>query len=898
MPKYTCPKCDSPITIRSSNKRCFISCTCGISIALPDYDDEPNIAYLKFLDIMDGHGGSSSKNKRGGPEEIEDPTESIGLGDDDNNKQKPASVGTEEPAKRRRRTRNAMQTRGAAAQKPPPRQKLKDAPNALQGPPPTSPSVPKHRSKSEIEAMIKGKSPDETVRSLLFTKEYYVCQYTVSDSSGPEPGDAPHRLQMNPKLSEYLKSIGISRLHKFQQESYNVITGGRDVVIVAPTASGKTESFLIPIMQISSEIKSPMFALLVYPTKALARDQFVKIQAMAASVGISTAVFDGDTPRPDKYKIIESPPEILITNFDIINYHLPRRTGFASLLYGVRILVIDEVHTYTGIFGSNIHHLIRRLDRVCTHRLQLVAASATVDEPVRFCSALLDRDVELVKTDQRRGRIDTIIMSAHADGKLDMILDVTRQLMAKKHKTLVFNNSHRSAEIISLNAKRHNLDIRVHRSGIPLQDRHKAEDEFKNGDLMAISCTPTLEMGIDIGAVDGVVSSLVPVNRLLQRVGRAARRQHRGYAVLALGDDPISQYYENSPQDYFEDSEMLYIDSTNPIVQEYHVAAMSMDAPLHTQDVPIEHQPAIQRCVDAGLIQVHDDSIVPVRDSINRQLAEYNIRGVGESIRIMVNGRERGTRALPMALIELYTGATYYMGGIAYRVKNLDVYTSKTARLKKAEPYSASTYPEYVAVPTITKIHDTRMIWNTQMAHCTLKIQMSVTGYYRKKRPEKIIPLDVPHTYDYITKGLVFCAPLGDVTSDERNTPYGNVCHTIEHIIREGGSMITGGAAHDMGGISLGCRGAIFVYDNAVGGNGAARALYDKMEMVMERSAEILRLCPCRNDSGCPRCTYSYNCGHNNRQLHKLGGLMVLESIMRGDESRLEDVFSNGLYHT
>lgn len=413
---------------------------------------------------------------------------------------------------------------------------------------------------------------------------------------------------------------------------------------------------------------------------------------------------------------------------------------------------------------------------------------------------------------------------------------------------------------------------------------------------MAISCTPTLEMGIDISAVDGVVSSLVPVNRLLQRVGRAARRQHRGYAVLALGDDPISQYYENNPQDYFEDSEVLYIDPTNPIVQEYHVAAMSLDAPLHIHDVSLEHRPAVQRCVDAGLVQNHGGNIVPVRDKIHRRLEEYNIRGVGESIRIMINGREWGTRVLPMALTELYTGATYYMGGLTYEVTNLDISISKTVRLKKAELYRRNTYPQYIENPTITKIHDTKTVWNTQVAHCTLKIQMTVGGYYIGKSREELVFLDVPHSYDYITKGLVFCVPLREMPlTDGRRNSYEDMCHTVEHVIREGGNMITGGVAQDMGGISLGCRGAIFVYDGSVGGNGATRTLYDKMEMVIERSAQILRLCPCKSDSGCPRCTYSYRCG-NNKRLHNLGGLDVLESIMCGNESRLEDVFNDGLY--
>ena len=164
--------------------------------------------------------------------------------------------------------------------------------------------------------------------------------------------------------------------------------------------------------------------------------------------------------------------------------------------------------------------------------------------------------------------------------------------------------------------------------------------------------------------------------------------------------------------------------------------------------------------------------------------------------------------------------------------------------------------------------------------------------------------MDTPHSYDFITKGLVFCVPMHDTSTSDEMSPSSDAsgrydisaCHAVEHVIIEGGNMIIGGVAQDMGGISLGGTGAIFVYDGAVGGNGATRTLYDKIEMVIERSAQILRQCPCKSDSGCPQCTYSYRCGLNNEQLNKPGALKVLESIMHGDRGRLEDGFGNQLY--
>ena len=852
MAKYRCPACGMLMRVQIAGGKYLISCTCGI-VYYARRKGGANAAFLEFLHKFDTDKNSVMPGRPG----QRGPSSMFGAG----------------------------RMRPAAA----PHAPHKKAP--LPPPPPNAPpaaAAPHARPKSEIDAMMQDKDPDNLVRDIMSTEKHYVCAYVVSDSPGPAMGSSPGDLGINPNLEKYLKGAGISRLYRFQQESYHSIIRGTDTVIAAPTASGKTESFLIPVVQMALEAGGPMFALIVYPTKALARDQHLKIGRMAASVGVKTAVFDGDTPQKVRNAILESPPHILVTNFDVIHYHLPRRTRLASLLHLARILVIDEVHTYSGIFGSNVHHLVRRLDRVCRSRLQMVAASATISEPVAFCSALLGRDVSLVETKQRRGRVDTIMLSARQGGLHEMMLDVTNKLLSKRHKTLVFGNSHRSAEMLSLAAKRAGIDIRVHRSGLPMRMRHKIEDAFKSGSLMAISCTPTLELGIDIGAVDGVVSALVPVNRLLQRVGRAARRGQRGYAILALGNDPISQYYENRPEDYFEDSEMSYIDPTNPIVQEYHMAAMSCDAPLCMNQVPAEHRAAVQRCADGGLVQNRNGMIVPQRDRIYGLLQEHSLRGMGENIRIVGDGKILGDRALPVALTELYPGATYYVGGKPYVVKDLNL-GARHATLRAVGLYHHNTRPQHHTIPTLMRMHDTKTMWDTQIAHCTLKIRQIVTGYTSKDSngSEVHTTLESPPAYDFVTKGLVFCAPILDVPGKDGEA---GTYHAAEHAIIEGGNMIIGGASQDMGGVSLGDSGAIFVYDGAIGGNGATRALYDKIEEVVRRSAQILQQCPCMTSSGCPRCTYSYRCGNNNNPLHKRGALRALESIMGGDPGRLDNL--------
>ena len=141
----------------------------------------------------------------------------------------------------------------------------------------------------------------------------------------------------------------------------------------------------------------------------------------------------------------------------------------------------------------------------------------------------------------------------------------------------MFSNSHLNSELLALQARRQKVDIKVHRAGLMANYCKSVENLFKTDRLLAISATPTLELGIDVGNVAGVISSTIPVNRLVQRIGSAARKGQDGFAFLVLGNDPISQYYKNHPGDYFEDVEKVYIDPKNPFVEEFQVLAMACD---------------------------------------------------------------------------------------------------------------------------------------------------------------------------------------------------------------------------------------------------------------------------------------------------------------------------------
>ena len=755
------------------------------------------------------------------------------------------------------------------------------------------------RGENEIKEMIGKNNPDKITEEILFSKKDYISEYKVLSNPEPEMGCKVEELGLDESITENLKELKIEKFYKFQEEAIKEITFGENVVIEAPTASGKTEAFLIPVIQRIKKDASEgnVFAIFVYPTKALAHDQYPKIQKFAEKIGIKVKVFDGDTKQEERREIIDHPPEILITNFDVLHYHMWHQTKFSSLLASTRILITDEAHVYSGIFGSNVHYIIKRLKRICTNKLQFIAASATLDDAKEFCEKLFGEKMQKIQGSGRKGKTDFVMLFPSLRTQRALMVELTKKLTEKNHKTMVFNNSHLNSELLAMQAKKQKINIKVHRAGLMANYRTSVERQFKEDKLQAISCTPTLELGIDVGNVDCVISSTIPVNRLIQRIGRAARKGQRGYAFLALGNDPISQYYKNHPDDYFEDIEKTYIDPKNPFVEEFQVLAMACDRPISKHELK-EHQEIIEHHIIKENLKEFNNRIIPNFDKINSLLNEYSIRGIGKSIDIFLDGKKVGDRVLPIALEELHKDAIYFLAGIRYKVKEFDYPEKNYAKLERIPrdyPYYTKSLTE--EWPTIETVFERRNANGVEVAFCKLHIEKKVYGYVNIELGQEItqgekIQLDTPLEYDFITKGIVFHAPrplkVIEESEDEEYTEASGY-HATEHVVIEGSNMITGGVSQDLGGISLGTSGLIFIYDGAIGGSGASKALYDRFEKALERSMFIIRECPCKNESGCPRCTFSYRCGNNNEYLHKYSALEILERINSGEKTELID---------
>ena len=755
------------------------------------------------------------------------------------------------------------------------------------------------RSEKEIKEMIGKNNPEKFIEKILFSKKDFISEYKILKNSEPKMGSKVEELGLEKEISDFLNELKIKQFYKFQEDAIQEIVFGENIVIEAPTASGKTEAFLIPVIQrIKKESnQGKVFAIFVYPTKALARDQYPKIKKFADKIKINVKVFDGDTKIEERREIIEKSPEILITNFDVLHYHLWHQTKFSSILTSTKILVVDEAHVYSGIFGTNVHYIIKRLKRICKNKLQFVAASATLDDAKTFCEQLFGEKMQLIKGSGKKGETDFVMLFPSLRTQRKLMVELTKKLTDKNHKTMVFSNSHLNAELLAMQAKKQKINIKVHRAGLMANYRMSVEKQFKEDKLQAISCTPTLELGIDVGNVDCVISSTIPVNRLTQRIGRAARKGQRGYAFLTLGNDPISQYYKNHPDDYFEDIEKTYIDPNNPFVEEFQILAMACDKPISKHELK-EHQDVIEHHIIEENIIESNNRIIPNFEKINSVLNNYSIRGIGKSIDIFLNEKKVGDRTLPIALEELHKDAIYFLAGSRYKVKELNYPEknfAKIERIPKDYPYYTKSLTE--EWPTIETVFEKRNAGGIEVAFCKLHIEKKVYGYVNIELGQEVtqgekVMLDTPLEYDFITKGIVFHAPkpleIMEKSEDEEYTEASGY-HATEHVVIEGSNMITGGVSQDLGGISLGTSGLIFIYDGAIGGSGASKALYDRFEKALERSMHIVKECPCKNEAGCPRCTFSYRCGNNNEFLHKYSALEILERINNGEKTKLID---------
>jgi len=741
-------------------------------------------------------------------------------------------------------------------------------------------------SPDRVDGMIGDARPSKAAREAIQSRTVRLVHYEEIERREFAKGPPVGSMGLDARIAAHLEKE-MASLYAYQAEAIGLILGGHSIAIDAPTAAGKTVAFLAPVLSaISRSGERGIKAIFVYPTKALARDQKLKIDEMASIVGASVEMFVGYINDKEGERIVKNLPDILVTNFDHLHYQLCRHKHLKAHLRSIQFLVVDEAHTYTGVFGSNVHHVIARLKRF-NRDMQCIAASATLGRSEKFCSELFGQEMITVSEKSRHSTFDFAIMAPLMDRtrhdrrvqRNELIVKIAGIMHGEGGKTILFSNSHRNAEMVYAMATRKGLPVEIHRAGLPARHLRGVEQRLRTGEARIVSCTPTLELGLDIGGVNTVVSEIVPSNRFVQRIGRAGRAGDRGCAFLVLGHDPISQYYRNHPLDYMRDGRGPQTNPKHPLSEDIHTVAMAMDSPLGPEEAS-GRPDAVKRCLDRGLLKSVGGMLMPTKAG-DGVLFDHNIRGTTDSVALVVGKDWITERARPAALSELHPGAVYMHRGESYRVTSLDDQHDR-ADAVRMEPndskYTTATTEKHI--DNVDPISTGRCL-DTDIQYCRLTITVTVARYtekdYANPAHVKRLGLDphIKHTFE--THGVrIWPRHLED--------PAGKLAqewalHAIEHAIIGAACMVVGATHSDLG--SANQNGMVYVYDNIGGENGSSRAMHDRMEDIIVRARDILAGCDCAEDiKGCMHCTFSYSCGRGNNGLYKEGARELLQRMV------------------
>lgn len=680
------------------------------------------------------------------------------------------------------------------------------------------------------------------MQELLAETDYNLCFSHIFPDSKQSFGDFSVLSEL---LQQKLQLKGIKQLYTFQIEAIKAILEGRDVVITAPTGNGKTESFLLPIIQKISNWKgfgiTGIKSILLYPTKALASDQLAKIRYFTAGSGITLIQLDSDVSQSERKSIYASKEcDILITTPDLIHYSLQKKE-FQEFIIATRILVFDEIHTYAGTFGTHIYYFLRRLERVLSigRKVQYITASATIANPVEFTSKLFQREMFHVdcNTPKKNATELYCIQRAKTVSKYDALFQLVSMLTqsSEDEKIIIFRNSQQESEKTFEKLRLiKNKEIALHRAGLSRDQRLLIEKELRDNEIDVVVTTTTLEVGIDIGGITTIITPIVPVNRLLQRIGRAGRGQRSAKIFLELGHDPISYYYANHADSYLQDISPVNITTENESI-----------AFLHNQ---------LEQALSGKL---------------------FSLRNVNDVIEVRTEkGYKVTEKELPNAFYEYYPFAQLLQNSKVYRVERMEQ-NQKKKLIAIVRPTGEKYDYKLKIRPLVEKKVFTNKqsdsidyIGNIEVKLSECKIQLEYQGNLLNYK-EHI--LTDTYSYEYTSRCVIFNFEdlIEEMVQQERENrlELGSIVHTLAHVLYKAAKMIIY-CGNDLTNMenSIGMWKIVFV-DNAINGNGMSELLFSKREEIWERAMKILDDCTCGKKEGCIKCTMDYGCQRKNKGL-------------------------------
>ena len=687
-------------------------------------------------------------------------------------------------------------------------------------------------------------------------------------------------------------AVGVDRLYTHQRAVWDAAARGEHVLVSTGTASGKTLAFNLPVLDaIARDPK--VRTLYLYPTKALAQDQFRTLSGYAVP-RLRPAIYDGDTPAEQRRQV-RAWANVILTNPDMVHVGvLPNHDRWGDVLANLRYVVVDEAHVYRGVFGSHVANVLRRLKRLARiygSDPQFLLASATVSNPGELGAALLDERVTVVGEDGASRTERTIVLwnPALQDAELGLrnsSLAEAAKLQAtfveRGLRTLTFAKSRKAAELIHrFTAERLGDDAHLspYRAGYTAHERRTIERRLMEGDLLGVSATNALELGIDVGLLDAVISVGFPgtVASLRQQWGRAGRRGS-GVAVLIASEDGLDQFFMREPDKLLgRRVEAAILDHANPRVLAGHVRAAAYEAPLGDGDPP-EYLAAARE--DPELKETPAGFVWAGREHPAARIA---LRATEPDAFTIVDGTSGDVLGLverSRAYTTVHEGAVYLHRGESYLVRELDL----TARHAVVEPFSGNWYTQ-AKEETMTSIVEPRRVeWRLgmELAFGEIEVTEQVVAYERRtvsgQDRIELVPLALPQT-TFATEAIWYLPEAVQLEGLEEMPRLLGTLHAAEHAMISLLPLWAMCDRWDIGGLSTNVhpqtgRPTVFIYDGHAGGVGLTERGFEQFEGWVRDTAELLAGCPCSD--GCPSCVQSPKCGNLNDMLDKAGALTFL----------------------
>ncbi|MCC6619576.1 MAG: DEAD/DEAH box helicase [Chloroflexi bacterium] len=728
---------------------------------------------------------------------------------------------------------------------------------------------------------------DEAIAALLASPELAPLIVAHREIEPRAPRHAPWPDGIDPRLVGALRARGIEAPYVHQAAAFGAVAAGRNAVVVTPTASGKTLCYNLPVLDAIAK-DSAARALYLFPTKALAADQLVELRALAgaAELGLKTHTYDGDTP-PNVRSVVRAAGQVVITNPDMLHAAiLPHHTKWFKLFENLRYVVIDELHSYRGLFGSHVANVIRRLRRICAHYGAdpiFICASATIANPRELAERVIEAPVELIDDNGApSGRRHVLILNppiANEQLGIRGSALLTGQRLAERLigggvQTIAFARSRTSVEVLTSYLREtfapppgHSHTIRGYRGGYLPNERHEIEAGLRDGRVRGVVATNALELGIDIGGLDAAISIGYPgtIASTQQQMGRAGRRTGTSLSALVCSSSPVDQFLAAHPQYLFDASpEQGLVNPDNLYILLNHLRASTFELPMPAaESFGVAETPMLLDVLaEDGWIRRADDERYYWAHE-NFPASDFSLRtGAPENVVIVdVTGdrhRVLGEVDLFAAPLLVHPKAIYIHQGVQYHVDRLD-WEERKAFVTRTDVdyYTDADLGITLKVLEVFEGADAPPAGLRQRGEVMVAWKVTMFKKLKYHTHENVGwgSIDLPETEMHTT--ATWLVPPADLVNRYDRDTLDGALIGLARLARTTGALLLMSDPRDLGVLAqvqapFTGRPTLYLYDATPGGVGLAERLYAVADELLRACGEAVTTCPCAD--GCPAC--------------------------------------------